>query len=96
MMKLYFVYILECSNGAYYTGLTNNLERRMREHQDGINLTCFTYNKRPLKLVFQQCFNDVNQAIIFEKQIKGWRREKKEALITGNWNLLPQLAKRQF
>jgi putative endonuclease len=58
-----------------------------------VNPGCFIYNKRPLKLVFQQCFNDVRQAISFEKQVKGWRREKKEVLIAGKWELLPQLAK---
>jgi putative endonuclease len=43
--------------------------------------------------VFNEVFNDVNQAIAFEKQVKGWRREKKEAIINGEWDLLPELAK---
>ncbi|WCT10895.1 GIY-YIG nuclease family protein [Mucilaginibacter jinjuensis] len=92
-MKQYFVYILICNDNSYYTGITNNLERRLFEHENGENPQCYTYKKRPVKLVFQERFTDVNQAIAFEKQVKGWRRDKKEAIINGNWSLLPQLAK---
>lgn len=92
-MNQYFVYILLCSDNSYYTGITNNLERRFHEHQSGENPQCYTYKRRPLKLVFYESFGDVNQAIAFEKQVKGWRRAKKEALINGNWDLLPQLSK---
>lgn len=92
-MKQYFVYILLCNDSSYYTGITNDLERRFHEHQSGKNSKSFTYKRRPLKLVFYESFNDVNQAIAFEKQVKGWRRAKKEALINGEWHLLPGLAK---
>ncbi|WP_115868391.1 GIY-YIG nuclease family protein [Marinoscillum furvescens] len=89
----YAVYILECHNGAYYVGMTNNLERRLSEHHEGLDPKSYTFNRRPVKLVFQEYFQNVNHAIDFEKQIKGWRREKKEALIARNWDLLPELAK---
>jgi putative endonuclease len=89
----YHVYILKCSDGSYYTGITNNIERRLIEHQSGENPTCYTFKRRPWELVFNEVFNDVNQAIAFEKQVKGWRREKKEAIINGKWDLLPELAK---
>ncbi len=92
-MKQYFVYILLCNDSSYYTGITNDLERRFNEHQRGENLKCYTYKRRPLKLVFYERFNDVNQAIAFEKQVKGWRRSKKEALINGDWDFLPGLAR---
>ncbi|MFD0792635.1 GIY-YIG nuclease family protein [Mucilaginibacter litoreus] len=92
-MKLYHVYILLCRDGSYYTGVTNNIERRMIEHESGENIHCYTFKRRPLKLVFATDFGDINQAIAFEKQIKGWRRAKKEALIAGRWDLLPELAK---
>jgi putative endonuclease len=72
------VYILECSNGSYYTGVTNDLERRLWEHKAGINNKCYTFRKRPLKLVFHEYFPDTHQAIAFEKQVKGSRREKKK------------------
>ncbi|MEP4533213.1 MAG: GIY-YIG nuclease family protein [Cyclobacteriaceae bacterium] len=58
----------------------------------GVDRKAYTYRKRPVKLVFHENFNDVNQAIDFEKQVKGWRRKKKEALISGRWDLLPELS----
>jgi putative endonuclease len=79
-MKYYYVYILKCSDSSYYTGLTNNIERRFQEHQSGENSTSYTFKKRPVELVFCEEFLDVNQAISFEKQIKGWSRKKKEAI----------------
>ena len=92
-MKQYFVYILLCSDSSYYTGITNDLDRRFYEHQSGEDKGCYTFKRRPLKLVFYEDFPDVNQAIAFEKQVKGWRRAKKEALINGDWHLLPELSK---
>jgi putative endonuclease len=82
-----------CSDGSYYTGITNNIERRLIEHQSGENINCYTFKRRPVKLVFNEVFNDVTQAIAFEKQVKGWRRSKKEAIINGDWDLLPELSK---
>jgi putative endonuclease len=92
-MKQYFVYILLCSDNSYYTGITNNLERRIYEHEIGHDPSSYTFKRRPLKLVFHEIFYDVNQAIAFEKQVKGWRRAKKEAIINGDWHLLPELSK---
>ena len=92
-MKQYFVYILLCRDNTYYTGVTNHLERRLYEHQAGEDIGCYTYKRRPVKLVFHENFSDIYQAIAFEKQIKGWRREKKEALINRNWDILPKLSK---
>jgi putative endonuclease len=92
-MNRYFVYILLCNDKSYYTGVTNNIDRRLEEHQEGENIECYTYKRRPVKLVFQQQFIDVNQAIAFEKQIKGWRRAKKEAIINGEWELLSVLSR---
>ena len=87
-MKIYYVYILECSDGSYYTGITSGLEKRISEHNSGIDQTCYTYSRRPLKLKFVAEFNDVNNAIEREKQIKGWTRRKKQALIAGDFNKL--------
>jgi putative endonuclease len=92
-MKQYHVYILLCSDGSYYTGITNDIERRFDEHEQGADAGYYTFKRRPLKLVFNETFTDVNQAIAFEKQVKGWRRAKKEAIINGNWESLPKLAK---
>ena len=87
-MKTYFVYILKCSDSSYYTGFTNNLERRIGEHDNGRNKECYTYNKTPLALLWFETFNDVLDAIATEKRIKGWTRRKKEALITEDWEKL--------
>ena len=94
-MKQYFVYILLCSDNSYYTGITNDLERRLYEHQSGSDAKSYTYKRRPVKLVFHETFNEVLQAIAFEKQVKGWKRSKKEAIINGNWDLIIDLSKRK-
>ena len=87
-MRFYFVYIVKCSDGSYYTGFTNNLERRLGEHQSGKNKDSYTFDKRPLELVWFESFNDVLDAIATEKRIKGWTRRKKEALIAEDWDKL--------
>ena len=91
-MKTYYVYILECSDDFLYTGFTNNIDRRIIEHQQGLNKTCFTYNRRPVQLIFYQDFNDINQAILFEKKIKKWSRAKKLALAKRDFDMLQILA----
>ncbi len=65
----------------------------MEEHKSGMNMSCYTFNRRPLKLKFHQSFNDVEQAISFEKKIKGWSRSKKKALIENNIDQLKVLSK---
>ena len=95
-MNQYFVYILLCSDNSYYTGVTNNLERRIYEHENAFTPGSYTATRRPVKLVFHEMFNDITQAIAFEKQVKGWRRAKKEAIINGDWNLLPKLSKNKI
>lgn len=92
-MKQYFVYILLCSDNSYYNGITNDIETRFVQHSTGSDINSYTFRRRPLKLVFYESFPDVNQAIAFEKQIKGWRRAKKEALINRKWEMLPELSK---
>ena len=91
-MYFYYVYILKCSDKSYYTGVTNNLEKRFKQHQFGLNKGSYTYNRRPLTLEFHQEFNDVLQAIYFEKKIKGWTRLKKRALINGDFDMLQILS----
>ena len=87
-MKTYFVYIVKCSDNSYYTGLTNDLDRRLGEHQSGKNKDSYTFDKRPVQLMWFETFNDVLNAIAIEKQIKGWSRRKKEALIAQDWDKL--------
>ena len=92
-MKLYYVYILKCSDNSYYTGITNDVERRFLEHQSGINPKSYTYSRRPLSLVFIDSFTNPNDAIEAEKKIKGWSRKKKEAIIRNKWEELRKLAR---
>ncbi len=92
MSNQYFVYILLCSDKSYYTGITNNLGNRFEQHQVGTKRESYTYSRRPVVLVFHQEFNDVLQAIYFEKKIKGWSRAKKQALINGEWDMLQLLS----
>jgi putative endonuclease len=91
-MKNYYVYILKCSDSSYYTGITNGLERRFMEHEEGIYAECYTFSRRPLEIVFCQIYADVLQAIAMEKRIKKWSRRKKEAIILDKWDMLNELA----
>ncbi|MBC8054417.1 MAG: GIY-YIG nuclease family protein [Sphingobacteriaceae bacterium] len=75
-----------------YTGVTNDIDRRLFEHQSGLHVKCYTFKKRPVELVFVEHFQTASHAIEFEKQIKGWRRAKKEALINREWEKLPELS----
>ncbi len=92
-MKQYYNYIVKCSDGSYYTGVTNNLEKRIAEHNEGKDIRSYTFSRRPVKLVWSNMTFDINQAIEKEKQIKGWSRAKKEALIKEDWNTLVELSK---
>ena len=89
-MKTYWVYILKCSDGSYYTGSTSDIEKRISEHQQG-TIKGYTKNRRPVKLIFSDYFEDVYDAISAERQIKGWTRAKKEALINDKFDLLHKL-----
>jgi putative endonuclease len=92
MTQYLFVYILQCADDSLYTGVTNDLDRRMEEHNKGIDDKSYTYYRRPLNLVFSEMFYDPNEAIAFEKQIKRWSKAKKIALIKGDIPLLKNLA----
>ncbi len=95
-VKLSYVYILHCADDSYYTGVTSNIEKRFLEHQTGKHLDSYTFKRRPLTLVFYAEFTDIQLAIQSEKQIKKWSRVKKEALINGEFEKLPNLARKKF
>ena len=129
-MSIGFMYILECSDGSFYTGSTKNLERRLAEHQgiqgdldiersssssdlsERIEMTGrdvsrqpsspddrganYTKKRRPVKLVYYEEYSRIDEAFYREKQVQGWSRKKKLALIEGKAELLPQLAKKIF
>ncbi len=89
----YFVYILTNKNKTVlYIGVTNNLEKRLYEHKHLTeNIQSFTKKYNCYYLLYYEQFQDVDQAIVREKELKGWRREKKEKLITSfnpDWRFL--------
>ena len=94
-MSIGFMYILECADGSYYTGSTKNLERRLREHQAGQGAN-HTKARLPVKLVYFEEYARIDKAFYREKQVQGWSRKKKQALIEGRQYLLPKLAKKVF
>ncbi len=79
-----FVYILKCSDGSYYVGSTTNLEKRLAEHQSGF-FEGYTQSRRPVELIWSAEMPTEHEAFSFERQIKGWSRAKKEALVRGDW-----------
>lgn len=93
--KFLYVYILLCENNSYYIGVTNNVERRFSEHCEGTNPMSFTYRNRPVKVVYIQEFADFKAAIDFETRIKKWSRQKKEALVSGEFDRLKALSKKK-
>jgi predicted GIY-YIG superfamily endonuclease len=88
-MEKAWVYILRCADGSYYVGQTTNLELR-RAGEGGE----WTKHRLPVELVFSQEMPDKDAAFRAERQLKGWSRAKKEALIAGNWDLVKWLAKK--
>ncbi|EJL71811.1 GIY-YIG nuclease family protein [Chryseobacterium populi] len=86
-----WMYIVLCSDGSYYTGSTNDLERRILQHQKGEGSN-HTKKRLPVKLIYFEEYERIDLAFYREKQVQGWNRKKKEALINGNPELLPQLA----
>jgi predicted GIY-YIG superfamily endonuclease len=88
----FWVYMLRCRDGSYYTGHTDNLERRIAEHDCG-TIPCYTHDRRPLHLVFSQDFATREEALAMERRLKGWSRAKKEALVDGNWEAINRLGR---
>ncbi|NOS88216.1 MAG: GIY-YIG nuclease family protein [Methylococcaceae bacterium] len=86
-----YIYILECSDKSYYTGSTWNLDKRLCEHQNGLGAK-HTAKRLPVKLLYCEECDRIEDAYTREKQIQGWSRKKKEALIAGDTNLLHVLA----
>ncbi len=90
-----WMYILQCSDGTYYVGSTKDLEYRLSEHQTGKGAK-YTSRRLPVSLVYSEEYERVVDAYIREKQIQNWSRAKREALINGNEQSLPMLARKDF
>jgi len=87
-----FIYILECSDGSYYTGSTWNLDERISQHLSGAGGK-YTSLHHPVKLVYSEEYDRMDAAYAREKQIQGWSRRKKKALIDGDFDQLIHLSK---
>lgn len=96
MHKVIYLYIVKCSDDSLYIGVTNNLEKRLLEHNTGVNLDSYTYTRRPVELLFHEIFTDYNLAFEWETKIKKWSRAKKQALIDSEFDLLKSLSKKNF
>ena len=90
------IYILLRADGSYYTGVTQrDVEERVSEHAQGLIPGAYTASRRPVKLVYSEAYERVDEAIATERRIKGWSRAKKEAYIRGDFAALIALAKRR-
>lgn len=90
-----WVYMLECSDGSYYVGSTRNLERRFAEHVSGVG-AAYTRTRLPVRLVFAEEYARVDEAYEREKQLQGWSRAKRRALIERSFETLPDLSRSSY
>jgi predicted GIY-YIG superfamily endonuclease len=84
--------MLRCIDGTFYTGMTNDVTRRFDEHNVGSNATCYTFSRRPLRLVYVGEFPTALEAIAFEKRLKNWTHRKKRAFADRDWPALSRFA----
>ena len=87
-----FMYILKCSDGSYYTGSTNDIDKRFQEHLNGLGAN-YTKDRLPVEVVYVEEFSRIDLAFNREKQVQGWSRKKKEALINNEFESLPKLSR---
>lgn len=85
------VYILKCADGSYYTGLTTNFDQRMQQHYE--SRSSYVATRRPFECVYAAEFENIHDAIAWERRLKRWTRAKKEAVIAGRFDDLPGLAR---
>jgi putative endonuclease len=95
-MKVLCVYMLKCSDDSIYVGVTNNIERRLKEHSNAHNTNSYTARRLPVQLVYKEFIHSPRTAIEREKQLKRWSSKKKMALINGDYKRLVVLAKKNF
>src|SRR5688500_5848028 len=93
--EIYFIYILKCHDDSFYVGLTNDLQRRIEEHEQGLYIYCYTFKRLPVKLVYFETLPFLEDAVNRDAQLKKWSRKKKEALIQRDYHKLQLLAQSQ-
>jgi len=88
----FWVYMLKCADGSFYTGHTEDLECRVASHQSG-QIPGYTRKRRPIRLVYSEAFASRLEALEAERRLKGWSRAKKQALVAGDWQRIAALAR---
>ncbi|MEY2159964.1 MULTISPECIES: GIY-YIG nuclease family protein [unclassified Rhodanobacter] len=88
----FFLYILECADGSFYIGHTDDLDRRIEQHDTGRGCA-YTATRCPVKLVHAQGFETRGEALAMERKLKGWSRAKKQAYMVGDWEAVSLLSK---
>jgi len=90
---MFWTYMLECVDGSFYTGHRDNLQLRIAQHEQGTFIDCYTYQRRPVKLVYCESFPTRYEALRSERRIKGWSRAKKAALLRRDWQEVSRLSR---
>jgi putative endonuclease len=93
-VKRFYVYMLLCADDSFYVGITSDIELRLGQHQTGWDERCYTFRRRPVHCVHVSDFANFDDAVAWEKHLKGWSRAKKLALIRGDWSEVGRMAKR--
>ena len=91
-LKMPYMYILKCSDNSYYTGSTRNIETRLYQHETGKG-SKYTSTRLPIELVCLEEYERIDEAYAREKQVQGWSRKKKEALMNNKYDKLPELSR---
>jgi putative endonuclease len=87
------MYVLLCRDGSFYTGVTSKLQQRIAQHHHGAFPDCYTYERRPLKLVHTSEFHSPEEAIAAEKKLNNWSHAKKHASVRGDWDEVRRLSR---
>ncbi len=90
--RMWYVYIVECCNGTFYTGITDNIEKRIKKHNSGKG-AYYTKVRAPVKLIYQEALTSKSEAFTREQQIKRWSKAKKLALINFDKSKLIELSR---
>ena len=94
-MRQYYVYMLRCSDGTFYVEISRDPDRRLWQHNAGIDEKAYTHSRRPVQMVHASAFDDVFQAIDWEKHLKKWSHAKKQALADGDWKEIHEIVCRE-
>jgi putative endonuclease len=93
---MFWVYMLKCADSSFYVGHTDNLETRLAQHNLGSFPTCYTFNRRPVQLIYSQEFGTRDEALSMEVRIKGWSRAKKSALTKRDWAEVSRISRFKY